>query len=741
MDSETPAGYAALAERLLAHRLARPELAGGAGAGDPGAGSLAQSFRRIAAVFALDHAAAAGEPPRSLMSTLVAGLVEATQAGDSRLMLRTAAGAPRLLEHVAAASAPLPGAAGTVPAVVPLARFDGEVVGALELDGAQPPTAEDLALATEVGRHLAELAVAAGLLPWLTSGVRLQPRPVLTGPDDDTPAGTAILARILATALDILGADRGWIMLHDPSADELYTTQSEGLGSRELRVGAHDGVCGACFRTGELVNIAEAYQDPRFNPAIDFQVGYRTRNILCAPIFAGDGQRRGVLQVVNKRRGAFDAVDEGHLRSLAAQMGVTLDYTGLFDQVLRMKSHNESMLRSLTNGVLTIDMRGEVTFVNRAALDILRRSEDELLGMPIMKVFGAMNAWILEAIDEVANGLAEKSLPNNEFYIESLGEWVSANTSLLPLLDSQRRSLGFMLVIESLEREREWRRTMSRYLSNEIIDQLMQESGGTLGGTAQPATTLFSDIRGFTALAEQLGAAGTVSMLNEYFSYMEDVLTNRSGIIDKYVGDAVMAVFGLPHAGDNDAQNAVSAACEMLQVLALLNRRRAEASGAEPIRIGVGLATGTVIAGNIGSPKRMDFTVIGDAVNLASRIESMTKQYGADILICEHTRSRLTSTTRLRRVDVVRVRGQTRPTSLFEVLDHRADDWSAAYDEAIAAYEAGLAAYIDGNWGEAQARFQASLSLRPDDKAARLMIDRCRRYGRAPPADWDGVSG
>ncbi len=124
---------------------------------------------------------------------------------------------------------------------------------------------------------------------------------------------------------------------------------------------------------------------------------------------------------------------------------------------------------------------------------------------------------------------------------------------------------------------------------------------------------------------------------------MEDVLTNRSGIIDKYVGDAIMAVFGVPKAGEQDAQNSVTAAGEMLQVLDLLNRRRAAESGAAPIRIGVGIATGTVISGNIGSPKRMDFTVIGDAVNLASRIESMTKQYGADILICEHTLARLTS--------------------------------------------------------------------------------------------------
>jgi adenylate cyclase len=732
MDGETPApSFATLAERLLALRLSRPDLLGSP-ANRP---ALAQAFHRLAGIFALDQAAAAGEPPRAMISTLAAGLAEAMQAG-CRVLLKSASDALRVIEE---AGGETPAAA---PSSVPLTRLDGEVVGALEIDG--PDGALDdqaLAAAAEVARHIAELAVTAGLLPWLTAGVRLEPRENLEVSGDDARAGSTILARILATALEILGADRGWILLYDSAMDELHTVVSEGLGSRELRVGAHDGVAGATFRTGEPINIADAYQDPRFNPAIDFKIGYRTRNILCVPIFAGDGQRLGVLQVVNRRRGTFDAEDEAHLRSLAAQMGVTLDYTTLFHQVLRMKSHNESMLRSLTNGVLTFDMRGEVTFVNQAALNILRRTEEEVLDQPIMKVFGEMNAWILEAIDEVANGLAEKTLPNNEFYIESAGEWVSANTSLLPLLDSRRRTLGFMLVIESLEREREWRRTMSRYLSNEMIDRLMADSGGTLGGAAQPATTLFSDIRGFTTLSEQLGPAGTVSMLNEYFSYMEDVITNRTGVIDKYVGDAIMAVFGLPTAGDDDVQNAVTAACEMLQVLGLLNRRRAEATGAAPIRIGVGLATGTVIAGNIGSHKRMDFTVIGDAVNLASRIESMTKQYGADILICEHTRGHLAPDARVRRIDVVRVRGQSRPTALFEVFEHRAAEWTSEMRQAVSTYESGLDAYIAGDWTEAQRRFGESLRQRPDDKAARLMIDRCQRFREDPPASWDGVSG
>jgi adenylate cyclase len=198
-------------------------------------------------------------------------------------------------------------------------------------------------------------------------------------------------------------------------------------------------------------------------------------------------------------------------------------------------------------------------------------------------------------------------------------------------------------------------------------------------------------------------------------------------------------VFGLPFAAETDAQNSVQAACDMLQVLELLNARRA-AAGSGIIRIGVGIATGTVIAGNIGSPKRMDFTVIGDPVNLASRIESMTKLYGADILICAETRRRLVGTPKMRRIDVVRVRGQTRPTNVFEVLEHRAAAWTPALDEAIATYEAGLDAYLVGDWTTAQERFEASLLLRRDDKAAELMIGRCRRYRATPPPDWDGVS-
>ena len=778
--------FAALAERLLDRRLAQPDLRGGERTAEERDAVLRRAFRDLAGVFALDRAFSAGQPVAETIPAVARALTEAVQASDCRLALKAEGGGYFFLRADSAVGddvrvGALGGLTGRVVeegraqafgdvtredgfaaaidwlggkppksfACAPLRRMDGETIGAVQLfdkrshaGGGGGFDDDDLALAATAGIFLAELAANAGLLPGQANGARLVPREEAAATDGGS-GRELMLSKILATALEILEADRGWIFLHDPIMDELYTCLSEGLGNQELRVGVGNGIAGAVFRHGEPVAIADAYQDPRFNPSIDWQIGYRTRSILCVPVSAGDGRRLGVVQIVNKRHGAFDAADEKHLKALAAQMGVTLDYTALFEQILRMKSYNESMLRSLSNGVVTIDMGGAVTFVNEAALRILRRDAAAvaMLGRPITKVFGEMNAWLLEALDEVAQHRVERHLPNSEFYIEDADEWIPTNLAILPLLDQRETLLGVMLVIEDLERERELRRTMSRYLSNEVIDRLMESSGEVLGGTAATVTTLFSDIRGFTTMSEELGAAGTVAMLNEYFSYMEDVVANHSGIIDKYIGDAVMALFGSPFPTERDAQNAVQAACDMHRVLDLLNAHRAAAGGA-PIRIGVGVATGTVVAGNIGSPKRMDFTVIGDPVNLASRIEGLTKQYGADILVCDESVRRLASPLRMRRLDIVRVKGQQRPTGLFEILEHRdaaALGGAGRFEDAIAAYEHGLDAYVAGDWPAAVARFETALTLREDDAAATMMLRRCRDFLAHPPADWDGV--
>jgi len=280
---------------------------------------------------------------------------------------------------------------------------------------------------------------------------------------------------------------------------------------------------------------------------------------------------------------------------------------------------------------------------------------------------------------------------------------------------------------------------MSRYMSKAVMDQLLEGGEAALGGTGREVSVLFSDIRDFTALSERLGARETVAMLNEYFTDMVDVVFSHNGILDKYIGDMIMAVFGSVISRAEDADNAVTVGTRMMVALRELNIRRV-AIGQEPIRIGIGISTGHVVAGNIGSPKRLEYTVIGDRVNLAERLESANKYYGTGVLICRPTAERLKRPVKLRELDLIRVRGMRAPVSIYEVLDHHTSDTFPNLDAVIPAFAEGIAHYRKQSWSRAAALFSEALRACPGDRPSRLYLDRCEIYrSEPPPTDWDGV--
>ncbi|SVD65983.1 uncharacterized protein METZ01_LOCUS418837, partial [marine metagenome] len=252
--------------------------------------------------------------------------------------------------------------------------------------------------------------------------------------------------------------------------------------------------------------------------------------------------------------------------------------------------------------------------------------------------------------------------------LEFGGETVSANISVLPLLGVENESLGSLIMIEDISSEKRMKSTMSRYMDPGLADKLLDESeDDIMGGKESVGTVLFSDVRSFTTLTESLGATGTVSLLNEYFTVMVDCITGEGGMLDKFIGDAIMAIFGTPFAHDDDPDRGVRAAIKMMEDLYILNDARIKA-GQLAIDHGMGVNTGMIVSGNIGSPKRMDYTVIGDGVNLAARLESACKQYGVRIIISEYTFESLKATYRTREIDKVIVKGKTQPVSIFEVL-------------------------------------------------------------------------
>jgi adenylate cyclase len=189
----------------------------------------------------------------------------------------------------------------------------------------------------------------------------------------------------------------------------------------------------------------------------------------------------------------------------------------------------------------------------------------------------------------------------------------------------------------------------------------------SLGGQSLPVTVLFSDIRGFTSISEQMDPQRVVALLNEYFTEMVDIVMNEGGVVDKYIGDAIMAIFGAPVPKPDDAVNAVRAAVKMRRALADLNERLV-ARGQPALRTGIGIHTGEVVAGNIGSERRMEYTVIGDAVNLASRLESSTKELGTDVLISEDTYELTKHMIEARSVREITVKGRAKPVMTYEVL-------------------------------------------------------------------------
>lgn len=545
-----------------------------------------------------------------------------------------------------------------------------------------------------------------------------------------------LIARIMTATTDLLNAERSTLFLHDPKSDELYSVFAEGDAITQIRLPVSRGIAGAVFSSGRSENIADPYADPRFDQSVDRATGYQTRSILCQPIVNKHGGRIGVTQVLNKK-GAdrFSEKDEARLRAFSAQIAVSLENAKLFDDVLSMKNYNESILESTSNGFVTLDAEQRVVTANTAALDLLGVRES-LAGKPAAEVFAGDNGWVLEKLER-SDLSGETQLAVDTELVRPADVPASVNLSAAPLIDANEQRIGSMLVMEDITAEKRVRSTMARYMSKEVADQLLQAGEDVLGGRDQTVSVLFSDVRGFTTIAEALGARETVTMLNEYFTDMVDVIFENGGILDKYIGDAIMALFGAPFTGPTDADNALATANQMLLCLAQLNARRA-AEGKAPLEVGVGISTGDVIVGNIGSSKRMEYTVIGDNVNLASRLEGATKFYNTRILFSEFTRTRLTRPCLSREIDLIRVKGRDFPVAVHESLDHCRDDRGMA--EMLEVYGNGLAAYRARAWDEAEKAFRAAAGIVRGDGPCAMYIERCEQFAKAPPApDWDGV--
>ncbi len=601
--------------------------------------------------------------------------------------------------------------------------FDAEDQQLLEGLSSQAAAAlENARMFERVERAQREEALLLDVVSSITSEILLDP----------------LLEKILAAATQLLGADRGALFIHDPATGELWSRVVEGEVSREIRFPANAGIAGECFTTGARINIDDAYADPRFNPDVDKGTGYRTRNILCMPITTKGGNKVGVMEILNKKKGPFTAADQRRLAALCAQAAVSIENAQLFEDVSNSRNYNESILRSMSNGVLTLDAGNTISKVNPSALRILQRAEQDTVSRKVGEVFDGPNSWVTHSLEKVLRTGRIDSTVDSDLVLGDRRA-VSVNMTAVPLQDAHDDPIGSMLIMEDITREKRLRNTMSRYMSKAVMDELLEGGDAVLGGASREVSVLFSDIRGFTALSERLGPRETVAMLNDYFTDMVDIVFAHNGILDKYIGDMIMAVFGSVRTSRNDAENAVTVGSRMMMALRELNARRTPA-GHEPIAIGIGISTGSVVAGSIGSPKRLEYTVIGDRVNLAERLQNANKYYGSDVLVCETTVARLGRPVRLRELDLIRVRGRQAPVSISEVLEHHTAQSFPRMDEVLFTFAEAVGHYRNRSWQRAEALFRQALAACPGDRPSRIYLERCAIYrDNPPPEDWDGV--
>ena len=576
------------------------------------------------------------------------------------------------------------------------------------------------------------------------------------------------LKRVMDEAKQLMNADRSTLWLIDRDRQELWTkiTQDDS-STKELRIPIGIGFAGQVAVSGETLNIPfDLYEHPGSDTArkMDPQNGYRTCSLLCMPVFNADRELIGVTQLVNKKKSgdfppynpdnwpeppecfqaSFDRDDEQFMEAFNIQAGVALQNAQLFATVKQQEQMQRDILRSLSNGVISTNQCGEIVAANESAKQLLGLGAEEVIeGKLITDIInikeGDFSKWCTDALNSAQAKYSQQYYPDRTL-LSNAEEEHSINLSINTIADVNDRQevRGALVVIDDISDEKRLKSTMYRYMTQELAEELLKLDDAKLGGDRKEVSILFSDIRGYTTLTENLEAEEVVSMLNEYFESMVEAVFKYKGTLDKYIGDAIMAVYGSPLPLEEHAWMAVQTSLEMRNRLYEFNQRR-RAANKPIINIGIGINSDTVISGNIGSSKRMEFTAIGDGVNLGSRLESVSKQYGCDIILSDNTYKPCQEQIWARELDYIRVKGRNEPVAIYELIGLRNEPIDSRKIEKIERYHQGRKYYVNRQFNLAKKEFENVLEIDRNDKAATMHKKRCHHWLNSAPTDIDNT--
>ncbi|HID84560.1 MAG TPA: adenylate/guanylate cyclase domain-containing protein [Anaerolineaceae bacterium] len=484
-----------------------------------------------------------------------------------------------------------------------------------------------------------------------------------------------VLQMVIDYIIRLTQAERGFLMLREEQG-ELRTViarhwEQEDLSPAELNFSR--SIVQRVVATGEPVLTSNAQHDPRFRNGESVAL-YHLKSVICVPLKVKD-RLVGVIYVDHRMRsGAFAPQHLGMLMAFAHQAATALENARLFQEVRRalaevsqLKDLLDRVFASIASGVVTVDTEGRIVMCNRAAERLLCASFEEVKGYPWEQVLAPLAStlrsyWpvVVEEGREVVGVEVSPHWPGRGrvYWQLSMSPWYGEN----------RQLLGATLVIHDLTEQRhleEMQRIFERMVSPEVIRQLSWEQLRP-GGERREITVVFADLRGFTALGEQVSPETLVTMLNRYLALAAGVLLEEGGTVDKFIGDAAMAWFNAPVPQPDHALRAVRAAWAMQQRLRQLHP---QLPPAWRLGMGIGIHTGEAVIGLVGSERRLDYTVIGDAVNVAKRLEEAARP--GQILLTEATWRLVQERVAVRPLPPLSVKGKKTPLRVYEMTGLR----------------------------------------------------------------------
>ena len=371
-----------------------------------------------------------------------------------------------------------------------------------------------------------------------------------------------------------------------------------------------------------------------------------------------------------------------------------------------------------------------------------------ILGTVMLIFFASRLTNPLKRVVDAMNGITSSGELSSRVEVEyndETGKLASTFNLMISELEkayTQIKRYAFEAVLAG-KKEQRIRQIFQKYVPKDLIDKFFASPESMLVGENRTLAILFSDIRSFTTISENMAPDDLVNSLNRYFSGQVDIIMNRNGIVDKYIGDAIMAFWGAPVKHDDDAQQAVLSGLDMIEAVKAFNENQLKL-GKPEFHIGIGINYGTVTVGNIGSERKMDYTVIGDMVNLASRMEGLNKTYHSEILISETLHDALIKSGKsdeasqlfYRLLDTVAVKGKTRGIKIYTAKKSPGETEAKAWNY----HNKGMELYYKRDFATAAKYFAATHNLLPGDFNAKSLYKRCKTYEvTPPPPDWDGV--